>query len=138
MTSRKDILNITDRQEAETAIHSIYTNPNTIRIVLREWIRRHDPSSLPPKRSLKDNVINLYLASTPIATIIARRKLVRHEQREKRRAELNFLLTQLNLADQEDENEEVVISEDEEEQSVLSDDEEDDVLESSDDDDDAA
>lgn len=135
MTSRKDILKITDRQEAETAIHSIYTNPNTIRIVLREWIRRHDPSSLPPKRSLKDNVINLYLASTPIATIIARRKLVRHEQREKRRAELNFLLTQLNLADQEDEEEDVVLEDEEDEDaSTNDDDEEDDVLNSSDED----
>lgn len=135
MTSRKDILKITDRQEAETAIHSIYTNPNTIRIVLREWIRRHDPSSLPPKRSLKDNVINLYLASTPIATIIARRKLVRHEQREKRRAELNFLLTQLNLADQEDEEEDVVLEDKEDEDaSTNDDDEEDDVLNSSDED----
>lgn len=136
MTSRKDILNIPDRQEAETAILALYTNPSTIRRVRLEWLRRHDPQSLPPKRSLKDNVINLYLASTPIATIIARRKLVRHEQREKRRAELHLLLTQLNLADQEDEDKEVVVSEDEEE-STLSDDE-DDVLESSDDDDDAA
>lgn len=102
-----------DRQEAEAAIRARYTNPNTIRGAISEWARRRrangdaPPAAAPRRGRTKDDMIDDYLKTTPLATIIARRKDLRRAERQQERAELERRLAQLDLGDREDEEEDV-------------------------------
>lgn len=121
MTTREHIWAMEDRQEAEAAIRARYTNPNTIRGAISEWARRRrrannepaPPTSTPRRGKTKDDMIDDYLKTTPLATIIARRKDLRRAQRQQERAELERRLAELDLCDREDDEEEEEAGDDE-------------------------
>lgn len=110
MPSLNELWAITDKEAAYRFIDEHYPNPNTNRVRKNEWGRRMRARTGAPRVGgrTKDDFIDEYLLSTPIAVIKQRRQELRRKDKENRiaAAEEALARARAQVIDDEDDGEE--------------------------------